>query len=462
MNRWHQVMRLALLSLAVFILWGLPVVQANSPSPMESPLAPPAQQPTVGVEPLDLSVDMDHDGMPDELVSALEELNAAYETARRAERGEQGLDRQAAQQALQAAEQRWFDRLPYNGQTRQALMRMANLPDALAKAPDAASVERLRAEQKELLAQMMQDPNFALVDHLLSWRLEQALNAKIVQPTDSDVAQPTEETPDTPDTEVAAASAETSASTPMAYLPALVGTTSAQVEADNGGVSSAAVQGGITGFVAAAWQLVERDPCSPKGGSPFDNLVRADLLFFAGNSKFNNFFYAKKYSHVGMYNGVTDGVARVYEANPDDGTNLRRLDNQWQNQRNACIAHAYVSLSGITHQKELDALDSAQAAYGTNGRTPYSYAFDQVTNTNAIYCSQLIWLIYMMHPAGSPINRDLDSDAAVYRDWARNRYALLGIFQGSATYLDNYLAAAVAPDEIVLHSSVTILAERQY
>lgn len=78
------------------------------------------------------------------------------------------------------------------------------------------------------------------------------------------------------------------------------------------------------------------------------------------------------------------------------------------------------------------------------------------------YRSQLIWLIYRRHPTGSPINRDLDSDAVVYRDWARNRYALLGIFQGSAAYLDNYLLAAVAPDEIALHDDVTVLAEQQY
>lgn len=451
-------MVLVLVVSSTMLLGGLSQMAATTP--FDSPLPIP-QEPEQAVAPIDLSVDADHDGMPDELLAALEEFDAAYRAALPPGGAARLVDNPVARQAIRAAEKRFAERMPYQLQTRMAQTRMAEIHQALAKNPVPESQAQLLAERENVLQQMLQDPNFALVDHLLSWRLEQALNAKL-DTLEPFAAQPAAEGAVEPEAvQAAVVEPEAMLERSRTYLPMLLASESAQAGQEGEGfVAPAAIQGGSTAHVATVWGTSQRDPCSPSGADPLGSsgLDRTDILFMAGNNKFNNFFYAKKYSHIGVYNGTNaQGVRQVYEANPGDGVNLRTFSGNWQGVSGVCIARAYVDGPSMTART--NALNWAQAQFGTNSQTPYSFDFYNVDSTNAIYCSQLVRKIYLN---SGYISIDLDSDATVYRDWFLNRYLAISMFEGGSAYLTDYIDRAVAPDEIALHSKIRFEGERQY
>ncbi|MFN8488665.1 MAG: YiiX/YebB-like N1pC/P60 family cysteine hydrolase [Caldilineaceae bacterium] len=417
MSQWS---RFCLSGLAVLMIMLSVVLQPQHAfSQLSSPL--PTPTPTASDE-IDLSIDEDHDGMPDQLKAAVQEYEDVYTAV--AKKGGDPRNDPASLDALQKAHDKMVRRLPYSGQTRAAQKRLAQIYDALSKAPDQATQAKLWAEERALQVQMQQDPNFALVDQLVSRRLLDKLNGKSepgkVAPNNATPPQPT--------------------STPIPVQ-------SMSTDATNGGVvQAAAANGGAQTIVPISWnEFFLRDSCAHTSAPDFTQLVRGEIMFYAGDNKNNNFFYAKKFSHIGMYDRPTNNIDQVYEANPEDGVKLKPRDANWKTS-GSCVAIARVT--GTTAQQRQSALTYVEGVYGTLGQTPYNYILidkgypiDSVVGS--LYCSQLIWKVF------GHLGIDLDSNDGTYATWLTLHFGLLGF-----PYTTVAAGPVVAPDEIYLHPSV--------
>lgn len=407
------------------------------------------------IDPIDLHVDENQDGIPDELATALAEIDVAYRALVALDEHAPADKRDEARQNMERLESRFMERLPYRAQTRQAQARMRDIYQAVTETTDHEELAALRRERNLQLAIMLEDPNFALVDHILTRELEDALNAKVLEDATEEavVAEPREETDGNREVASTAAVPESS----RLHIPFLSAQELNSTDENDVAVTPAAVEGGAVSYIATFWESLERDPCLNTGSTSWKtNLARTNLLFYAGNNPFNNFFFAKKYSHVGMVSSVNSSninASLIYEANPGSGVMLRQIQQGGWLADEGCVARA--SVSGPTYTQESNALSWAQGQYGTNGSTGYNYIlWEKDSTTNGLYCSQLVYKAYKSSPYFS---LNLDSNHSAYHNWFLNRYGLLSIFQID---VGSFADAAVAPDEIALHPSVVIHTER--
>lgn len=433
-----QLHQLFLLGVTAFALIGctleLPGAFAQTIVPATTPL------PTVTTEPppvdlIDLTVDEDLDGMPDELQAALDQLNAVYEASLN-EDGTISTD-PAVQEALLQAEEEFRSRLPYSEQTRAAQVRVAEVYQALTQNPDAETQAELLEELQALEVQMQSDANFALIDQILSRRLVDALNAKVEAgqqsetpaPIPTSLATPLPDSTPIPDSGIITRTGESILVQP-----------------------SAADQTPDYEWFANAWTaLFPREACSSTAAPDFNLLARGEIMFLGHDEVIPNFFYAKKYTHTAMYNGVFDGAQSVFEAWPGVGVRRRPLATAWQISK-GCVAFAKVT--GTTPTQRENALNAAITTYGTNGTTPYNFNFLDKDTNSALYCSQLVYKVFRQIN-----NTNLDSNDATYRSWLIARFAPFGLLFGVTA--SNAANLMVAPDEIALHSSMDIYHQRQ-
>lgn len=395
-------------------------------SQFQSPLPTPIATPAKGV--IDLSVDKNQDGVPDELLSAIEALEAAIDAANRA--GDLATNPKA-QAALQHAQEEFDSKMPYSDQTRARQVKMGELNKQLLEATDQETQLKVWTEIEALQQEMLSDPNFALVAQIINRRLSDALNAKIA----ADIA-----------------ANEKAASATPTPLPTPTNAPRNDYMKRVQSIEPMSANGGVKTSVPVVWiRILFRDACGTTNAPNFGSLTRGEIMFYAGDNKINNIFYAKKFSHIGLYDGVIGGTQRVYEANPVGDTHLggaRResLTNGWDDP-GGCVAFATVN--GTTPLQRQNALDWAESTYGINGQTPYNYNFLNKNIDSALYCSQLVWKTFMH------LNIDLDSNSAVYSAWMIERFSLVGA--GGAAGTVAYLM--VAPDEIALSPSVAIYHE---
>jgi Permuted papain-like amidase enzyme, YaeF/YiiX, C92 family len=158
------------------------------------------------------------------------------------------------------------------------------------------------------------------------------------------------------------------------------------------------------------------------------------MLMHSQSSSKPAFLYARYYSHAGTY----DRSGSVYEANPD-GVRLKPLAN-WQ-VPGLDVALGYNRSADTAGVKRVaDALQTAEARYGTDGHTPYNYIFPNKWTDSAQYCSQLVWKIQQ----GAGV--DVDSNDWGYQLWIASRW---GWWAVSAIAMP-----AVAPDEIAADGDI--------
>src|SRR5690606_25999688 len=117
------------------------------------------------IDPIDLHVDENQDGIPDELATALAEIDVAYRALVALDEHAPADKRDEARQNMERLESRFMERLPYRAQTRQAQARMRDIYQAVTETTDHEELAALRRERNLQLAIMLEDPNFALVDH---------------------------------------------------------------------------------------------------------------------------------------------------------------------------------------------------------------------------------------------------------------------------------------------------------
>lgn len=418
--------RLGLLGVTTMVMIGLALLQPKiGYSQFDSPMPTPSATPIAGV--IDLTVDKNLDGVPDQLLTALQAYEVVVEQVNRI--GDIS-NNPEAQAMLQRAQEAFERQMPYSATTRKNQAQLGALNQALFEATDQETREKLWHEIETLQSQMLQDPSFALVAQIVNRRLTDAMNAKIA----ADLAS--EKTP-TPQ--------------PTATPTDSIGLKSDENEAPIMDTSRAN-NGGLQTFQAVIWiRSFPRDGCNSSSAPNFGSLTRGELMFYAGDNKINNFFYAKKFSHVGIYDGVIGGSQRVYESNPSGpvylgGARREFLDTGWKN-TGGCVAFATVN--GTTATQRQSALDWAETTYGINGQTPYNYNFLDKDTNSALYCSQLPWKMFMH------LGIDLDSDSSVYSSWLIIRFSSIAYGFPAATAAD----FMVAPDEIALSSSTIFYQE---
>jgi uncharacterized protein YycO len=167
----------------------------------------------------------------------------------------------------------------------------------------------------------------------------------------------------------------------------------------------------------------------------YTSLRRGDILARKSTNKW--FPWCMKYEHTGNF----DGNDMVYESNLSDGVNLRAL-YEWK-KPGQYVGHARnkrVSLSTLA-----EAVDWAKNFYGSDGRTPYNwFLFANKWMNYALYCSQLTWKINLH------TGYDLDSNHWEY---------LLNMALRYGNWVLTIVIPAVAPDEVMLSSHVTIKGE---
>lgn len=146
-------------------------------------------------------------------------------------------------------------------------------------------------------------------------------------------------------------------------------------------------------------------------------------------------YWALVYEHTGLYYGIRNGRASVYESSNIGGVQFKGLET-WR-ARNLYIGVQRSRVEAATISSKLEAFIRK---YGANGKTPYNYNLVNKQTERALYCSQLVWKFYLT------VGVNVDSDHPFYADWLRIGYG-------------NRLAAmisrnAVAPDEIGMSSNV--------
>lgn len=160
---------------------------------------------------------------------------------------------------------------------------------------------------------------------------------------------------------------------------------------------------------------------------------RGDVLAIRGSSVNIAWAWTMTYSHTGNWYDAS----RVYESNKD-GVRLKPLSN-WQK------ANDFVGIARNNKKSSStmnNAVNWAYSKYG-DGRTPYNYIFINKWTDSALYCSQLTWKI------NSNAGSDVDSNAWQYQLWAAAVYG--------SWIINGLIIPAVAPDEVMLSSNLTVL-----
>lgn len=290
--------------------------QVVEPKPMATDEIPTAV--------IDLSIDENLDDIPDQLLAAIERFEAVYTEVSQRE-GDIQKDPEALA-ILQKASDEYVGSLPFDDSIREMQKRMAELHNGLADAPDDETRQKMRAEMEVLDWQLLQDSNYSLVAQILSRRLLTALQAKDPQknaPADG-------------------ATVPSKTSDPLALTLSL----SHSVEGARSLAPSAMNAGGATVDMPAIWSQLTLDPCSNTTAPNYNLQAKGEIMFYQA-SEVKNFVYAKKWSHIGIYNGLNSfGQPSVYESNASGGTagavrvNLRTT---WSQLIGSCVAfcHCY-------------------------------------------------------------------------------------------------------------------------
>lgn len=383
------------------------------------------------VIPFDLQTDTDGDGLPDELMAALAEmdtLEAAYKADPTPERAA----------AMEAALERFTRRLLFDDTVRALQVQLYEAHVQLrAAAYDEAATNAALAEIHRLEAALQAHPTFGLVSEILTTRLDTRFQSKAPVPT------PTATT--TPE----------NAAAPQAVQSA-----------------AQAAEAVYAVFMPMVWdRIFAPDPAclgvatTERGQANFARLERGDLLFFQGESKLRNFAYARKFSHVGIFDGPNENnEQQVYESDaayvddPDGGPKLRNLTDYWNTLEGHCIALARFDSYLLSGQIVEDALADRQQAYGVNGETPYpeltsgdllDYWLNKAQDEK-IYCSLLPWKVF-----DTVDGVDIDSNDLRYRAWFvlkwGNVVTNIGAWEAGKRI--------VAPDEIYLHENMILYSE---
>lgn len=344
---------------------------------------PPAQAQETAEATIDLERDDDQDGIPDELAAEVQQIEAlATIAAARANEGDTAA-LNAATAALDTAITDMARRLPYAPHTRALQEEAARLSEQLFAVDDPAEGARIAAELEALSAQMMDDPAYA--------RSMEALAVLLAPP----------------------------AAQHSVYLPMLMHPGTATATAPQS--TERAVQ------VTVAYPG-----------------TKGDVVLITTNdwsSVASAFVYRWNWGHA----GVSYDNTRVYESNAD-GVRLRPWSVHWDISRARIWGGEALSSSGRSKVRSaLDALvkPRSQGGYGTNGETPYNWAYWDKNTDAKLYCSQLAWKIYRR--AGI----DIDSNDWRYKVYIVGKWgSYLGIGGGIAAYA--FADQAVAPDEIAL------------
>ena len=146
-------------------------------------------------------------------------------------------------------------------------------------------------------------------------------------------------------------------------------------------------------------------------------------------------YWALVYEHTGLYYGIRNGRASVYESSNIGGVQFKGLETWRARDLYIGVQRSRVAAAIISSK-----LEAFIRKYGTNDKTPYNYNLVNKQTERALYCSQLVWKFYLT------VGVNVDSDHPFYADWLRIGYG-------------NTLAAlisrnAVAPDEIGMSSNV--------
>jgi len=345
--------------------------------------------------PFNLDLDVNGDGIPDELADAVATIENRFTLAQS--------DGVLSSDEMNSMEQDLvvFDsRLPYTSETRSLQQQVADLNAQIADAtPEQAAA--INTEIVQLSERMLADPGYARTLEALTKLLAPDLSAAF-------------------------------ATRHQIYLPFVIG----------GADSSAGLADSAN---PSDVQTARSRPRVSWGG-----LRRGDIMFVNSGNKVNNFLYALEFNHVGTF----DGNGWVYESNPEDGANMRRLVT-WQ------ANNLYIGLgrnNQRSQQQVEQALNWAKQQYGTDGRTRYNWFFPNKWTDNALYCSQLVWKIH------SRLQTDLDSNHWTYTVWFVARWGGIAVriwrnpipgIIGSVT-ASAIVIAMVAPDEIARSGRVSI------
>ncbi len=231
------------------------------------PVAALAQQPGPA-NPIDLGVDANQDGLPDELVAEFEMIRTLAEGVSAADdTGQAAIDHAAAD---------LLDRLPYASETRRLQSQVAALQQQLEASGDPATSQALLAEMQTIEAALMDDPAVALT--------LKTLDSVLASHSGPDAAGLNEQV----------------------FLPVI--TTGASDLTD---ALTAAADSACTGW---------------------DCLAPGHIMLINGGDPLTSFLYAWKWAHSGTYYGdygESDTNNMVYESNLGGGVELRPLAN-WQ------------------------------------------------------------------------------------------------------------------------------------
>lgn len=396
-------------------------VYASDPAPAE-------------VLPFDIQIDLDGDGKPDELMAALEELDRLEVTY-------QTNPSPTIEAKLKSALEMFSNRLPFNENIRALQLRISEVHGQLAAINDTEELDNILVQLKQLEDELQEISEFAIVDKIVTERLDDRLNSKgnLKIMSQSSV----EETQFIFNTKDQNRVGYDPLNQIRIFLPSIITSKASQA-------------------------VFAPDPAcqninTPGGQADFASLQRGDLLFYKGNSKLRNFAYARKFSHIGMFNGPNDdGEPEIYESDAafvgdsDGGPMLVELATYWNTQPDVCIALGHYDTALLSRVDVETAMETRQQLYGTNGETPYprqppldlSNYWLNKEQDEKIYCSLLPWKIF--DTAGV----DVDSNDLRYHIWFITRW-------GWASVSDAWTAAnhLVAPDEIYLHESLVVVSE---
>ncbi|MBI1294602.1 hypothetical protein GC175_06550 [bacterium] len=387
------------------------------PPPVQAGFDAPTA-PDDATAPYDFSIDLNGDGVPDQLAAALDELNAL---------AAQQADNPVLAAQYTDAMTRFAKRLPYAPETRARQQALWAVHERLMAAEETDAAVAIMAEMDVLRAEIALDPNFAIADRVLRQRFLNGLAEKDVVAV--------EETQLSVDAVVVPEGTTTDW---QVFLPSL----------GKGGNDLQPVE--------------PEEPCaSQTSAANFGLLQRGDLLFRSVPNSFVNFYYAIKFSHMGVYNGdVVGGQPQVYESNIADATNgvpggVNLLPITFWQFEGYCISLMREN-TPHTQADVVDALDWAQERYGTDGRTRYNINFllkeddrcrEDLTRC-ALYCSQLVWQIF------NRLDEDVDSNDADYHNWLVGQYP-----DTEPEVVLDFAVRTVAPDEVARSAALRPLSE---
>lgn len=225
---------------------------------------------------------------------------------------------------------------------------------------------------------------------------------------------------------------------------------------DAGAVSGASAVAGMTAarIESAASSSSEASEIQVQSSTtrPEDSINQiGDMLFrdaaasSSGSAIGFSAFYARQWSHVGMY----DGSGKIYDSSDqdcaetddeDDGVALRSLQEFYDDADN--IMYAQLADSSW-HANQAEVIKAAKQNYGTDCSTPFTMWVFSLNGTSSFFCSKLVWRAYL-DDDDYPV--DLDSNSLTYYWWLHRMYGW-----SLAWYIINY---TVAPDEIALSPHV--------